>query len=741
MKRHFRLWPAVAAVLMVALAAAAAPPKDLTVSEALHSWRFGGNVPRDITWAPDGRSFYYFPPGSPREARDLMRFDTADLARHTVLSQDEYRKALAELDGVTPAQEKRADFRHYEVSPHGRFLLLSTPKGLMCWDLAAKKLTRLSPIHLGKVDNASWSPDGSRAAFTSDADLWVVDRATGKARRLVRGKAPLVTCGSVDWLYGEELDMETGYWWSPDGSRIAYLRFDETGVPTYPIIDQTQINPTVKKQFYPKPGEHNPSVTLRVVTLDGKSKAVKGAESGEGYLTRVAWFPDGKSLTFQLLNRNEDHLVLYRSHLDGKAPTSLLEEKHHTWVNVLGRPRFLDGGRRFLWLSERDGYEHVYLYDLVKHTVKRLTEGPWVVDAILGVNQKKGWVYFDGNRESPLGRQVYKVSFKGRMERISKGPGWHDATFSPDAAAYVDAYSHAGTPPVMTLHVFKGGKSAVIAANPSPELAEYGFVKPEFIKVKADDGTVLYARVIKPRNFDPHKKYPAVVEVYGGPDYQMVQNRWVGRWDTINQLFAQNGFVYFSIDNRGSTRRGKAFEDVLFKRMGKVELADQLAGLKALKALPYVDGSRVGIWGWSYGGFMTCYTLTHAPKGDFACGLAVAPVTNWLNYDTCYTERYLKLPKDNPKGYRDSSPVHFAKDLKGNFFLAQGLVDNNVHFGNSVQFVDALYKAHKLFQLAYYPRMSHGIRGPNARLDLFTHILGFFEQQLEPGKTPLTETK
>jgi len=733
MNRHFRPWLSAAAVMLVTIAASAAPSKNLTVADALQSWRFGGNVPRDIIWAPDGRTFFYFKAGSPREASDLMRFDTADLSRHIVLTQDAYRKALAGLEGITEAQEARADFRTYEVSPEGPYLLLSTPKGLLCWNLAVGKLSRLSPKKLGKVDNAAWSPDGTRVAFTSGADLWVADRASGEAHRLVAGGSPLVTCGSVDWLYGEELDMTTGYWWSPDGSRIAYLRFDEAGVPTYPIIDQTQINPAVKKQFYPKPGEQNPSVTLRVVTLDGKDSAVTGAGSGEGYLTRVAWFPDGKALSFEIINRNQNHLVLYRSNLNDKAPVSLLEEKHATWVNVLGRPRFINGGRSFLWLSERDGYEHIYLYDLAKKSVKRLTEGPWVVDSILGVNEKTGWVYFDGNRESPLGRQLYKVNFKGRMERVSEGTGWHDATFSPGAGAYVDAHSSAGTPPVVTLHLIKSRKTAVIAANPAPELAEYGFVKPEFIKVRADDGTVLYARVIKPKDFDPHKKYAAVVEVYGGPDYQMVQNRWVGRWDTVNQLFAENGFVYFSIDNRGSTRRGKAFEDVLYKRMGKVELEDQLAGLKALKALPYVDGNRVGIWGWSYGGFMTCYTLTHAPKGDFACGLAVAPVTDWLNYDTCYTERYLKLPKDDRHGYRNSSPVHFAKDLKGNFFLAQGLVDNNVHFGNSVQLVDALYKAHKSFQLAYYPRMSHGIRGPDARLDLFTHILHFFEQQLEPG--------
>jgi dipeptidyl-peptidase-4 len=267
-------------------------------------------------------------------------------------------------------------------------------------------------------------------------------------------------------------------------------------------------------------------------------------------------------------------------------------------------------------------------------------------------------------------------------------------------------------------------------------LEEYGFVRPEFLTLKGPDGTTLHAKVSKPRDFDPSKKYPAVVEVYGGPHMQVVQDRWISRFEVIEQLWRQNGFVCFSVDNRGSDRRGKAFEESLLKRTGKFELEDQLAGLAALRALPYVDGDRVALWGWSYGGYMTCYALTHAPSTAYRCGVAVAPVTDWLNYDSCYTERYLKLPKDNPDGYKDSSPVFSAAALKASLFLAHGLVDDNVHFGNSAQMVDALFKAKVPFEYAYYPKMDHGIRGPDARLDLFTRILAFFEKNLKgPGAT------
>jgi dipeptidyl-peptidase-4 len=723
------------AALLLALAAAsiAAPRarKDLTLADTLRWWEFGGQTPRHRTWAADGRSFYYFEPGAFGSASDLKVCEAATLARRTVLTQAEFREAAAKLLPAGEGAGDKLSFERFVLSPKGRFLLLPTKRGAFVWDLVRRSLSLLAASE-DHADGFQWSPDESRVAWTSGGSLWVAQRDGSDRRAAAEGKPPLVSCGSVDWLYGEELDMTSGFWWSPDSFHIAFLRFDETEVPTYPIVDQSEISPKPELQFYPKAGDKNPRVTLCVADLRaGATYAVPGADSGDGYLPRAAWAQGGKTLLFETLNRAQDRLVLFRWEAGAPAPATVLEEVSTTWVNVMEGPRVLKDGTRFLWMSERDGWAHLFLAGL-DGSLLQLTKGSWVVDQILGVDETRGWVYFSGNRENPLDRQVYRVDLKGRaVTRLTPEEGWHDADLSPDGSWLLDSRSAAGTPDVVTLMTTGGDRRLVVAPNPAPELDDYGFVKPEFFTVTASDGTALFAKIIKPRGFDPSRKYPVIVEVYGGPHMQMAENRWTGRWDVMQQYFVQQGYLWFSVDGRGSFRRGKAFEDALYKRMGKAELEDQLAGVEALKKLPYVDASRIGIWGWSYGGFMTCYALTHAPAGTFRCGAAVAPVTDWLNYDSCYTERYLKLPKENEQGYADSSPVHAAASLCAPFLIAQGLVDDNVHFGNSVQMVDALFAAKKPFEMAYYPKMDHGIRGPDARLDLFTRIEEFFEKNLK----------
>lgn len=726
----------VATVLAAAAlcAGAATPRKDLSVADVLQPYRFDTPAPRMAHWTPDGKSLVYFEPGGDRmKPSDLVALDALTLQKSTLLSQEQFKAALMSLGGEVP---EKAGFGGYTISPKGNFLLLTSPQGFLVWDLQAKALSRLSNAE-EEVENLAWSPDETRLAFTQKGSLWVVDRATGKRALLAEGKEPTLLCGSVDWLYGEELDVSTGFWWSPDSAAVAYLRFDETGVPTYPVVDQAPVQATVREQIYPKAGDKNPLVTLHVVTLaDGKDAAVPGAGSADGYLPRVAWLPIGKGLVFQLLNRDQDRLTTLRWDFGGTASSTVSEESSKTWINVFDAPRFLADGR-FLFLSERDGYAHVYLGTLDGKPPVQVTKGAWVVDDLLGVDEKKGWVYVSCNRDDALGCQLYRADLKGaRLERLTKGGGWHLVNLAPTADRYVDSLSSIGTPSAVSLVEVKGGKSSLLAPAATAALEEYGFVKPERISLKGPDGTTLYAKVSKPRDFDPSKRYPAVVEVYGGPHMQVVQDRWISRFEVIEQLWRQNGYVTFSVDNRGSARRGKAYEDTLVKRTGLHELEDQLAGLAALKALPYVDGDRVAIWGWSYGGYMTTYALTHQPSGAYACGVAVAPVTDWLNYDSCYTERYLKLPKDNAAGYKDSSPVFAAADLKVPFFMAHGLVDDNVHFGNSVQMVDALFKAKRPFDYAYYPRMDHGIRGPDARLDLFTRILAFFDAHLKSAGAP-----
>ncbi len=721
------------AFLLFGTAPMAAPvPTNLTVEEAL-AIGSASPLPSELQWMPDGVRFCYFAPHAYGEAADLMSYDLRPGKASPLLTQEQFRKALGGLAQLSSEKLSEAKFTGYRLSHAGRYLLLQGNEGCFVWDLSEHTLTRVTPAG-EEAGGLAWSPDDSRLAYTEGGNLWVVDRATGARKLLAEGKSPLVTCGAPDWLYGEELDMTTAFWWSPDGSHIAYLRFDETGVPTYPIVDQRELQPGVRQQFYPRPGDPNPAVSLWVVPAGGGGTAVAipGAESGQGYLPRVAWVPGGRTLTYELLDRGQQKLTLYAAPLDGSPSSQILQESSSTWVNVLETPRFLKDGRRFLWLSERDGFAHIYLYDLRQGLVRRLTGGPWVVDGILAVAPSEKTVFFSANKDETTGRQVCSVSLDGKdLKTVSKGEGWHEAIFSPSAKEYLDDYSRAGVPADLTLTNTATGRQHLVAAGQTGFLRTYGFVKPEFMTLRAADGTVLHAEVIKPRDYVPGRRYPAVVEVYGGPDFQIVQDRFEPRWATIDQLFAQAGFVYFMLDNRGSSRRGTAFEGVLLDRMGKSELEDQLAGVEALKRLPYVDPQRIGVWGWSYGGFMTLYSLTHTDA--FRCGVSVAPVTNWLNYDTCYTERYLKLPKDDEAGYTKSSPVHDAAKLHGALLIAQGLVDDNVHFGNSAQMVSALYAAARPFDMAYYPGMDHGIKGPAERTDLFKRILAFFERHLAEG--------
>ena len=720
----------LAAALLVSAASAASPRKDLTVAEALRPGAFGGGQPREVTWAPGSKAFYYLEPGAKGKAGNLMACDAATLAKTPVLTQTAFRDAFAHLANLKGEEAAQAAFRSFRISPKGSYLLLETSGGPCLWNLATRTLKRLATEEEG-ADTVTFSPDETRVAFTAKGNLYDEHLADGVRTTLAEGKAPFITCGAVDWLYGEELDMDRALWWSPDGTKVAFLRFDETGVYQDPMVDESVNHPEVKPQFYPRPGDVLPRVSLHWVRAEGGPvHEVPGAMSDGGYLPRALWLPSGTGLVYALYNRAQDRLVLYQAGLEAGGGHKVWEESWPTWVNVPPAPLFLKDDR-FLWLSERDGTSHIYLCSLDGKPPLQLTRGPWAVDAILGVDEAKGRLVFSCDRDGATGCQIYRTDLKGGKEiRLSDGRGWHAATCSPDARWYLDSASSAAVPDVLSLVSLKDGKARVVAPNPAPELEEYGFVRPEFMTVTTPDGTALNAWVIKPRDFDPAKKYPVIAEVYGGPHAQIVQDRWNGRWIPIGQLFAQNGFVCFAVDNRGSARRGKAFEDVLFKRLGKAELADQLAGLEALKKLPYVDGSRIGLWGWSYGGFMTTYALTHA--GAYACGFAVAPVTDWLNYDACYTERYLKLPKDNPEGYKDSSPVNAAGGLHAPYYLAQGLMDNNVHFENSARMADAFYKAEKPFLMAYYPRMDHGIAGKEARRDLFTRMLEFFTANLKP---------
>jgi len=452
------------------------------------------------------------------------------------------------------------------------------------------------------------------------------------------------------------------------------------------------------------------------------------------YLARVDWLRDSKRLAIQRLNRAQNKLeLLFANAADGHAQAVLTGQDKY-WINVRDDLYFFADGRRFLWSSERDAYRHLYLYDLSGELLKQLTSGAWEVTALAGVDERQGAVYFQATEKSPIERHLYRVGLDGgAMARLTRQNGTHNVTLAPGAAHYLDTYSNAMTPPRQDVYRTDAGEASspqwTLDENRVPELASYGLQPVGFFTVPGADGTALHAMIIKPPGFDASRKYPVLVYIYGGPHSQVVRDAW-GRASFLwHQLMAQKGYIIFAVDNRGMAGRGHAFETPLYHRMGEVELADQLAGVAYLKSLPYVDRARIGIWGWSYGGYMTCYTMMNAAD-VFKAGFAGSPVTDWRQYDTIYTERYMGLPQENAEGYKRSSPVTHVAKLKGKLLIAAGTGDDNVHFANTVELSEQLVQAGRYAEILIYPGRGHGISDPAASLHLFRRVTQFFLDNL-----------
>jgi dipeptidyl-peptidase-4 len=482
---------------------------------------------------------------------------------------------------------------------------------------------------------------------------------------------------------------------------------------------------------YPVAGGANPVVRVLVVSLNGSEPRAMdlGAET-DIYVPRVNWLNDSKHIAIQRLNRAQNTLdLMIADAATGKTRTAL-SESDPNWVNVSDDLYFFKDGKRFLWSSERTGFRHFYLYDLDGKQVAQLTKGQWEVSSLNAVDESGGAVYFTATEKSPLERHLYRIGLDGTgFTRITKEEGTHDVVVAPNAAAFYDIYSNAGAPPRQELYRANGSRIATINENKVAELADYHLSPVEFLTVKSRDGVQLNASIIKPPNFDAQKKYPVLVSTYGGPHAQVVRNAWGGSTFLWHELMVQKDYIIFLLDNRGSAGRGHVFEAPLYLRLGAQELSDQRDGVAWLKSLPYVDASRIGVWGWSYGGHTTLHAMFEAGD-DFKVGFAGGPVTDWRYYDSIYTERYLGLPQKNEKGYRDSSPVKYAAQLRGRLLIAHGTGDDNVHFANTLTVVNELIEAGKYVEVMAFPGRGHGVSDLPARRVLMQRVTQFFLDNL-----------
>ncbi len=735
---------AAARVLLVLLAAAAvtfplaAQPDGipLTVEKIYAHGPLIGNLPGAITWSPDGKHLTYLDGG------ELIDLDPASGKPHVLVSRAKL-SALGEASGSEQDRDHRERYNMagYLWSPDGNHLLFDANGRLWYYDLKNGTGVQVAFTDMASGDDPKFSPNGEILSFVRDHNLSVVRlREPGSPMSLVGGTPGAgILGGEVDWVYEEELDVRSNYFWSPDSKSIAYLQMNEANVPEYPIVDWIPSHARMAPQRYPQPEDLNPEVRVGVVSASGgKTSWVRlPLHEGQDYVPRFGWI-DRKTLWVETLTRDHKHRDIYfadagsgQSHLVLELiDDKFLDENYDVAVN--------EGS--ILLTNWSDGHNHIYLYSYdarnpgaaTAKLEKQLTRGEFEVSGISSIDWAKKFVYFASNQGNLLEQQLWRVSFDGELKAITATPGYHDGNFADSGGAYVDTFSTRMTPPQLSL-CQEGGECKTFWSTRA--LAPYRLREPEQLEVKAGDGTALYATLMLPEGAAAAASVPLIVNPYGGPGAQTVLNRWGDNaWADhllFDELLAQHGFAVLRTDNRGMGKRGRVFAQAAFHNFGPIQLSDQLAVLDAaLDKYPQLDKRRLGWWGWSWGGTFTLYAMTHSDR--FRAGVAVAPVTDWHDYDSIYTERYLGLPSTDVPAYRDFSVVNSASRLKGNLLLVHGTGDDNVHIENSMQFIQALIDAGIPYDFQVFPRKTHSISGNEARVELFNRILAHFERYLKP---------
>lgn len=581
----------------------------------------------------------------------------------------------------------------------------------------------------GKQRLATFSPDGSKVAFVRDNNIFITDLNSREEKQITfDGKMNEVINGATDWVYEEEFGFTQAFFWSPDGSGIAFYRFDESGVKEYHLTYYGDLYPELYKYKYPKAGEANSLVTIHVYDLaSGLTKTVDIGAETDIYIPRIKWTNDPQTLALYRMNRHQSKLELLLA--DAATGTShvIYTEVNKYYIDVNDNWTFLKDNKHVLLTSEKDGFNHIYIYDLLGNPVRQVTTGNWEVVDLLGIDEAKGIIYFTSTESSPLNRDLYSINMDGKKKtRLIAKDGTSSASFSANFAYFVNRWSDMNTPPYVAVYKANGQELRMITDNAKAKeaIVEYNFNKAEFFTFTTGDGITLNGWMLKPPDFDPGKKYPVLFTIYGGPGSQTVQNRW-GTVSTWNQMLAQNGIIMVSVDNRGTGYRGEEFKKCTYLQLGKYETLDQVEAAKYLGTLPYIDKNRIGMWGWSFGGYLTLSSLT---KGAdyFSLGVAVAPVTNWKYYDNIYTERFMRTPAENAEGYESNSPVNHAGEYKGKLLLIHGMADDNVHPQNSYDMISALVKEKKEFDLMLYPNSNHGIyTGEGTTMHLYKRMTDF----------------
>jgi dipeptidyl-peptidase 4 len=735
------MWVAVVATVV---SVSAQSKGLLTVDAIYHPERrvaFSGFAEDDISWLDPATYVVARQSGSGFE---WLKVDAASGKTSPLFDADRMESALASLPGVTRAEAGLVARSSDLIFNTGRTgMLVTIADDLYFYDVAGTRASRLTTA-AGTEEEATFSPDGKAVAFVRAHNLYVVEVASQRERALTTDGAREVLNGKLDWLYQEEIygrDQFRGYWWSPDSARIAFLQLDERPVPEYTVVDHIPYRPSLEVTDYPKAGDPNPLVKLGIATVAGGTPIwvdVSASATAEYLIVDVDWAPDSQRVVYQMQDREQTWLDLNLADIGNGRSRRLLRETTKAWVNNNGDPLWLKDGS-FLWFSERTGFKHLYRVAADGTVMNPVTNGRWDVRTLYGVNQDAGVLYFAATERSPIGTDIYRINLDGTgLTRLSQTDGTHRAIFNRDFTLFADVWSNVTTPPQVRLYRSTGAEVRAIDLNPVPALRDYRMSTPEFVQVKTRDGFVMEGMLIKPVDFNPARRYPVYQFTYAGPGASQAKNQWGGREYMFHQMLAQHGFLVWVLDNRSASGKGVESQWPVYGRLGELELQDLEDGVTWLKQQPYVDSTRMVLSGWSYGGFMTAYAMTHSTS--WSAGIVGAPVTDWRDYDTVYTERLMKLPKNNPDGYRRTAPRFAADKLQGRMLLLHGTMDDNVHMQNSVQFAYELQKAGKPFEMMVYPKSRHGIA--DGRLNSHLRQLMFdFAMRAVGGEMPAAGTR
>ncbi len=709
--------------------------EKLTVERLYSSPSLSGEAVRNLKISPDGQRITFLKgKDTDYERLDLWEYNVDSAKTQILFDSDDLHAGREILSDEEKARRERQRLKgsgivDYQWSSDGKALLFPLAGDVYYWKVGEQKARKILATPEFETD-VQFSPKGNYISYIRNQNLFVMNLHNNREMQLTKAGGGPVKMGMAEFVAQEEMDRMTGYWWAPDESKLAFTKVDESPVEQVTRSEIYADEVKMIQQRYPFAGNNNVLIELGIVQLaDNTVKWVDLGKNNDIYIPRVKWTKDSNVLSFQWQSRDQQHLKLQTVSWPSMRQKTLLEEKSDTWVNLHDELRFLNNKTQLIWASERDGFKHLYLYSMKGKEIRQLTRGDWVVDNLEKVDEKRGKIYFTGRKDTPLERHLYSVPIGGgKIEKISRRSGFHSVVFGDDNRLYIDKFSTAQTPDQLSLHSANGDRVAWLAKNEinaKHPLHPYhsDWIAPEFGTFETDDKATLYYRLYKPADFDASRKYPVLVYLYGGPGVQLVTNRW---GNLFPQYMAQQGYAVFTLDNRGSNYRGKAFEDPIYKAMGDIEIRDQVAGVKFLRQFSWVDRERIGIHGHSYGGYMTLMAMFKAPD-YFKAGVAGSPATDWTLYDTHYTERYMGNPQKDAEAYEKSSVFSYATNLQGPLLIYHGMADDNVLFKNSTRLYSLLQKNNIPFYVMDYPGKKHSIRGKQTQMHRLNMIRNFFD--------------